>query len=93
MNLKNDLDKFQYDERDITSSGEFDVADYSDLSSAEISKITLELTKFILEKDLTEYSDFIDKIIELDNQDYFLIASNNVEYFNNFLRSRRNSKR
>lgn len=87
---KDNPEKFQYDEKDITSINGFDIADYSDLSSSEVSRIKLELTKFIKEQDLTEYSDFMDKIIELDKQDYFLIASTNTIYFNNYLCSRRN---
>lgn len=87
---KDNPEKFQYDEKDITSINGFDIADYSDLSSSEVSRIKLELTKFIKESDLTEYSDFMDKVIELDKQDYFLIASTNTIYFNNYLCSRRN---
>lgn len=87
---KDNPEKFQYDEKDITSINGFDISDYSDLSSSEVSRIKLELTKFIKEQDLTEYSDFMDKIIELDKQDYFLIASTNTIYFNNYLCSRRN---
>ena len=87
---KDNPEKFQYDEKDITSINGFDISDYSDLSSSEVSRIKLELTKFIKESDLTEYSDFMDKIIELDKQDYFLIASTNTIYFNNYLCSRRN---
>lgn len=87
---KDNPEKFQYDEKDITSINGFDISDYSDLSSSEVSRIKLELTKFIKESDLTEYSDFMDKVIELDKQDYFLIASTNTIYFNNYLCSRRN---
>lgn len=87
---KDNPEKFQYDEKDISSINGFDIADYSDLSSSEVSRIKLELTKFIKESDLTEYSDFMDKVIELDKQDYFLIASTNTIYFNNYLCSRRN---
>lgn len=87
---KDNPEKFQYDEKDISSINGFDISNYSDLSSSEVSRIKLELTKFIKEQDLTEYSDFMDKVIELDKQDYFLIASTNTIYFNNYLCSRRN---
>ena len=88
---KDNPDKFQYDEKDITTINGFDISSYSDLSSADVSKIKLELTKYIKETGLVEYSDFIDKVIELDKPDYFFIASTNTIFFDSYLRSKRHS--
>lgn len=87
---KDNPDKYQYDEREITSLNGFDIRDYADLSSADKTKIKLELTKFIQESEILEYSDFMDKVIELGKPDYFFIASTNTVYFNAYLISKRN---
>lgn len=87
---KDNPDKYQYDEREITSLNGFNIRDYADLSSADKTKIKLELTKFIQESEILEYSDFMDKVIELDKPDYFFIASTNTTYFNAYLISKRN---
>lgn len=87
---KDNPDKFQYDEREIMSLNGFNIRDYADLSSADKTKIKLELTKFIQESEIMEYSDFMDKVIELDKPDYFFIASTNTTYFNAYLISKRN---
>ena len=82
-------DKYQYDEKDIQTLGGFDVSNFSDLSSADKSKIKLELTKLISENSITEYSEFIDYVVALDKPDYFMIASSNTIYFNAYIRSMR----
>lgn len=87
---KDNPDKYQYDEREITTLNGFDISTYADLSSADKTKIKLELTKFIQESNIMEYSDFMDKVIELDKPDYFFIASTNTTYFNAYLVSKRN---
>jgi hypothetical protein len=90
---KDNPDKYQYDEREITTLNGFDISTYADLSSADKTKIKLELTKFIKEKELFEYSDFMDEVINLDKPDYFLIASTNTIYFNTYLTSKRSKVR
>lgn len=88
---KDNPEKYQYDPKDITTLNGFDISSYSDLSSGDISKIKLELTKFIKETGLVEYSDFIDAVMDLEKPDYFLIASTNTIFFDSYLRSKRHS--
>lgn len=83
-------EKYQYREKDIKTLNGFDISTYADLSSADKTKIKLELTKFIREKELHEYSDFMDEVIDLEKPDYFMIASTNTVYFNAYLTSKRN---
>ncbi len=87
---KDNPDKYQYDEKDIVTLNGFDILSYSDLSSADKTRIKYELTKFIKENELFEYSDFMDKVMELEKSDYFYIASTNTLYFNAYLTSVRN---
>lgn len=87
---KDNPDKYQYKEKDITSLNGFNINSYADLSSSDKTKIKFELTRFIRENSLHEYSDFIDKVMDLNKPDYFLIASTNTVYFNAYLTSKRN---
>lgn len=87
---KDNPEKYQYNEKEIQVLNGFNIRDYADLSSADKSAIKLELTKFIKESDIMEYSDFMDRVIELDKPDYFFIASTNTVYFNAYLISKRN---
>lgn len=88
---KDNPEKYQYHEKDITTINGFNISNYADLSSADASKIKLELTKYIKESDLLEYSDFVDAVMELEKPDYFYIASTNTVFFNAYLNSRRHS--
>jgi hypothetical protein len=88
---KDNPEKHQYFEADITTINGFSISNFSDLSSGEISKVKLELVKFIRETGLVEYSDFIDCVMDLEKPDYFLIASTNTLFFDSYLRSRRHS--
>ena len=84
---KDNPDKFQYNEQDIVVLNGFNILDYANLSSSDKTRIKLELTRFIKENGLSEYSDFMDEVIGLNKPDYFFIASTNTVYFNAYLTS------
>lgn len=86
---KDNPEKYQYDEREITTINGFDILDFADLSSADKIKIKLELIKFIVEKNICEYSDFIIEVMKLEKDDYFLIASTQTIFFNAFIKSKK----
>lgn len=88
---KDNPEKYQYNENDITTINGFNISNYADLSSSDVTKIKLELTKYIKEARLVEYSDFIDEVMALDKPDYFFIASTNTIFFDSYLRSKRHS--
>lgn len=84
---KDNPEKYQYDEKDITTINGFNIAEFSELTVTDKSKIKVELIKFIKEQQIYEYSDFIDKVIELDKDDYTLIAMTSTIFFNTYLTS------
>lgn len=86
---KDNPEKYQYDEREITTINGFDILDFADLSSSDKTKIKLELIKFIVEKNICEYSDFIIEVMKLEKDDYFLIASTQTIFFNAFIKSKK----
>lgn len=90
---KDNPDKYQYSENDIMTLNGFDILDFSDLSTGDKSKIRVELVKFIKENDIDEYSDFIDKIIEIDKPDFLLVAMTSTIFFNAYLCSKRHKQK
>lgn len=86
---KDNPEKYQYNECDITTINGFNILDFADLSSADKTKIKLELIKFIVEKNICEYSDFIIEVMKLEKDDYFLIASTQTIFFNAFIKSKK----
>lgn len=89
---KDNPEKYQYDEGEITTINGFNILDFADLSSADKTKIKLELIKFIVEKNICEYSDFIIEVMKLEKDDYFLIASTQTIFFNAFIKSKKFKK-
>lgn len=89
---KDNPEKYQYDESEITTINGFNILDFADLSSADKTKIKLELIKFIVEKNICEYSDFIIEVMKLKKDDYFLIASTQTIFFNAFIKSKKFKK-
>lgn len=86
---KDNPEKYQYDESDITTINGFNILNFADLSSADKTKIKLELVKFIIEKNICEYSDFIIQVMKLNKDDYFFIASTQTIFFNAFIKSKK----
>lgn len=83
-------EKHQYSAEDIVLLNGFNIRDYADLSTTDKARIKIELIKLIKEKSITEYSDFMDKMVELDKDDYFFVASSNTLFFNSYITSLRN---
>lgn len=82
-------DKYQYDEKDIQTINGFDINNYADLTTADKAKIKIELIKLIQEAVITEYSVFIDKLLEMDKDDYLYIGTTNTIFFNTYISSLR----
>lgn len=87
---QDNLEKHQYSSDDIVVLNGFNIRDYADLSTTDKARIKVELIKLIKEKCITEYSDFMDRMVELDKDDYFFVASTNTLFFNSYISSLRN---
>lgn len=84
---KDNPDKAQYDERDITTINGLDIDDVQGMTMS----MELELKKGIIQlcrvKKITEYASLINYLIKEDMRDMFKIASNNTMFFNSYLKS------
>lgn len=92
---KDNPEKFQYSESDITTINGFDIGDYVALTVSEIKKYKREITDIIYDKDITEYTDLI-ALLHFSDDDHMReledVANSHTIFFNTLVRSRRHKK-
>lgn len=90
---KDNPEKYQYDDKDIECFNSFNIRDFVELTSSEITELKKKVMCFIREHDLDEYSDLIDTLMQDENlADELEVAMNNTLLFDRFLTSRRYKK-
>lgn len=88
---KDNPEKYQYNENEITSINGFDVSNYLDLTNNQVNAILKEFTKFIDDNNIMEFSDFIQVIRDNDFYSQFCdIAFNKYCFLNTYISSKRN---
>nr|WP_030004205.1 replication protein [Mycoplasma mycoides]AAA98481.1 hypothetical protein [Mycoplasma mycoides] len=87
MTHKDNPEKYQYDDSIIFTGNGFDISNYKELTKKEISDIKLGLIDIIKNKQITEYSTFIDVVSNLGNIDVFDVASKNTIFFTSYINS------
>lgn len=87
---KDNPEKVQYSERDITTINGFCISDFIELTKSEVNKIILSLRDFICSEGIVEYSDLIDLLAEREMFDEFDVASSHTYFFDRYITSRRN---
>lgn len=88
---KDNPEKYQYNEMEITTINGFDVSNYLDLTSCQIVAIVKELTNFIDDNNIMEYHDFINSLKQNDfMSQFFEIAYTKHTFFNTYISSKRN---
>lgn len=87
---KDNPEKVQYSERDITTINGFCISDFIELTKSEVNKIILALRDFICSEGIVEYSDLIDLLAEREMFDEFDVASSHTYFFDRYITSRRN---
>lgn len=88
---KDNPDKAQYCDDDISTINGFDIRDFVELTGSEIDNIKRSIQSLILELNITEYSVLMDYLLAYDNPDYYSVAASNTLFFNTYLSSRRNA--
>lgn len=87
---KDNPEKYQYDEKDITTINDFDIDNYNDLSVSQINAIKIELQKIIRDNNIYEYCDLLDFLLDNDLLSYLDVAQNHTILFNTYITSLRN---
>lgn len=90
LSHKDNPEKVQYSERDITTINGFCISDFIELTKSEVNKIILSLREFICDEGIVEYSDLIDLLAERQMLDEFDVASSHTYFFDRYITSRRN---
>ena len=89
---KDNPEKYQYDEKDISTINGFNIADFLELSKAEVQKIKINLQEIVRGNDFTEYSDLLDFLLDNGMMTEHEVASNHTLFINGYIKSRRYKK-
>ena len=88
---KDNPEKYQYDEGDITTINGFNIADLVELTKSEVNELKASILRLIREAGITEYADLIDTLVDSEMLAEYDVAINNTFFFNTYITSRRNS--
>ena len=86
---KDNPDKYQYDEHDITTINGFSIADFVELTKSEVQTIIKKIHDFCREADIYEYCDLLDMLADNEMWTEYEVATGHTILFNSFLTSRR----
>lgn len=87
---KDNPEKYQYDEKEITTINDFDIDNYNDLSASQINAIKIEIQRIIRDNDIFEYCDLLNYLLDNDLLSYLNVAQNHTILFNTYITSLRN---
>lgn len=89
---KDNPEKYQYDEAEITCVNGFNIADLVELTKSEVNEIKAQVLRLVREVDIIEYADLIDFLADNEMYVEYDVAVNNTFFFNSYIASRRNSQ-
>lgn len=90
---KDNPDKYQYSDIDITTINDFDIDNYNDLSVSQIKHIMIDLQRICRDNEITEYCDLLDFLLDEELYSYLDVAQNHTILFNTYITSLRNKQR
>lgn len=86
---KDNPEKYQYSESDISTINGFNINNYIELSYTEVSNILLQLQYLIRDKKFLEYSDLLDYLVDNDLKEFWDVARNHTLLLDKYISSRR----
>lgn len=87
---KDNPEKYQYNDKEITTINDFDIDNYNDLSVSQIKTIMIDIQKIIRDNNIYEYCDLLDYLLDNDLLSYLDVAQNKTILFNTYITSLRN---
>lgn len=88
---KDNPEKYQYEEGEITTVNGFNIADLVELTKSEVNEIKKQVLCLIRSWDVKEYSDLVDLLVDNELVAEYDVVINNTFFFNTYICSRRNS--
>lgn len=90
---KDNPEKAQYSELDIRTVNGFNIADFVELSRAELLSIKQNIMALIQAEDILEYADLLDFLLAGQMTTELDVATSNTLLFDRYISSRRNKRR
>lgn len=90
---KNNPEKYQYDDRDRLFLNGFDKDKINEMTTTMIKLYKRELTEFIINNNIFEYSELIEELHKSNLIDLEDVANSHTMFFNSFISSRRNKEK
>lgn len=87
---KDNPEKVQYNELEVQTGGGFNILDFVELTKSEVLTIKKELQLLIRSQGITEYSDFMDFLLDNALNEQYDVASCNTYFFEKYISSCRN---
>lgn len=88
---KDNPEKYQYDEADITTINGFNINDLVELTKSEVNELKASILGYVRKLCITEYADLVDFLIDNGMLAEYDVVINNTFFFNTYITSRRNS--
>jgi hypothetical protein len=89
---KDNPEKYQYNESDITTINGFNIADLIELTKSEVNEIKMNILRLVRDVDITEYSGLVDFLIDNEMLTEYDVVINNTLFFNTYITSRRHAE-
>lgn len=86
---KDNPEKAQYDEHNISVINGFSISDYNELTRSEVNEIKMRILDLICENSIIEYSQLLDVLRNEGLPEEFDVAVNNTLMLNTYITSRR----
>jgi len=86
---KDNPEKAQYPESQITCFNGFSIYDFVEITRSEVDAIKGQLVSLIREQGIVEYADLLNHLQDSSLQNEFSVASNNTLFFNTYITSMR----
>lgn len=88
---KDNPEKYQYDEKEITTINGFSIFDFVELTRSEVNAIKKRLQELIRKLQICEYADLMDLLQDNAMDAEYDVASSHTYFFDKYITSRRNS--
>lgn len=88
---KDNPEKYQYNEAEITTVNGFNIADLVELTKSEVNELKMNILKLIRTADISEYSGLIDFLIDNEMMAEYDVAINNTFFFHTYITSKRHA--
>ena len=90
---KDNPEKDQYQENEISTLNGFNIADLVELTKSEVNELKAKILQLIREVGIVEYASLIDFLVDNGMTAEYDVAINNTFFFNTYICSKRNAEK